>query len=420
MKTLLTFFFCLALSFAKAQFVDKLTKKAQKSVERTIERKVEQKASKTASDGMDKVLNTKNKTTNTNNESTKSNNPKSKISKNESDFVAGNKLLFEENFKSDAKGDFPVNWFTNSSGEIITFDGDAKKWLQISDKGSFSPINISKLPENFTFEFDIITTDNFNFYSTPLNIVFTEKKTKSDNVWNTVFKRNEAVIFNLHPANSLSGAGRSEVFVISEKKEIIKNKVDVPIFNKNNNLVKVQIWRQKNRFRMYVDGKKFWDLPTAFSETNYNQIIFFIGTYKNTIDKFFISNLRLAEAGSDKRHLLIETGSFTTNEILFDTNNATIKLSSEKVLDELGIALKDNPLVRVTITGHTDNDGSDNDNQKLSKKRAEAVADFLAANYGILKTRFETNGKGESEPITNNTSKDGKMQNRRVEFKIIN
>ena len=424
MKTSLrTIFFIFSFFFfqnSNAQFIDKLAKKAQKATEKSIERKIEQKATKTTNDGMDEVLNKKNKTSNSNKKSSEENNSSNKTSKNQSDFIAGTKVIFEENFKSDTKGDFPINWFTNSSGEIVNFDGDSKKWLQISDKGSFSPLNITELPENFTFEFDLSTTDNFNYYSTPLNVVFTEKKSKTDNVWNTTLKRNDAVIFNVHPSNSLSGTGRSEIFVISEKKEIMKNKVDVPIFNKNNNTVRVQVWRQKNRFRMYVDGEKFWDLPTAFGDANYNQIIFFIGTYKNTTDKFFISNLKLAEAGADTRHKLIETGSFTTNEILFDTNKATIKASSKKVLDELGKALNENPNVKISITGHTDADGKNTENQKLSEQRAESVKNYLNKNFNIDKARISTNGKGASEPIKDNNSEAGKQQNRRVEFNVLN
>lgn len=409
---LLCFFFF--FQNANAQFIEKLEKKAEKASERAIERKVEQKATKTTNDGMDNVLNGKKSS-----KATKTGNSKTKVSKTESDFVSGTKVLFEENFRTDAAGDFPVNWFTNSSGEIVTMEGSTTKWLQISDKGSFTPLKIATLPENFTFEFDLTTTDNFNFYSSPLNVVFTEKKSKTDNVWNTTLKRKEALIFNIHPSNSLSGTGRSEVFVISEKKEIMKNKVDVPSFNKNNATVRVQVWRQKNRFRMYVDGKKYWDLPMAFSDANFNQITFFIGTYKNTTDKLFISNLKLAEAGADKRHPLIETGRFSTNEILFDTNKASLKPSSKKILDDLGKALQENESISIAITGHTDNDGGEKENQLLSEKRAESVAFYFTTQFGITKSRMETYGKGESEPITKNTSEEGKKQNRRVDFIII-
>ncbi len=404
LKSIIFLFFFTFSIIGNTQVINKIPKKVtQKNVERK------------ANDAVDKVLNDDNKASTNIPEK---NNNKTQIIPS-SDFVTGTKVVFEDSFNNDAPGDFPINWFTNSSGEIVLFNNDSKKWLQLSDKGSFSPLNISKLPENFTFEFDVTTTENFNFYSTPLHIVFTEKKTKIDHVWNTTLKRNEAVIINVHPSNSLSGTGRSEVFVISEKKEILKNKVDVPTFSKNNNTVRVQLWRQKNRLRMYVNGNKFWDLPTAFQEANYNQIIFFIGTYKKPTDKFFISQLKLAEAGGDQRHKLIETGSFTTNDILFDTNKATIQPSSKKVLDALGQALMDNSTVKISISGHTDSDGNENDNQKLSQKRADAVANYFSENFGISKLRLQTAGKGELEPITNNNTEDGKKQNRRVEFKVV-
>lgn len=414
MKTLLNLTFLLIFTISNAQFIGKLGKKAQKATEKAIEQKVEQKATKTTNDGMDVVLN--NKKINSGKSSVGSSTSNTKSSAN-SDYVSGTKIIFEEKFSQDAEGDFPVNWFTNSSGEIHSFNN--KKWLQLSDKGSFTPIKLTQLPENFTFEFDVTTTDNFNFYSSPLNVVFTEKSSKIDQIWNTTLKRKEAVIFNIHPSNSLKGTGRSEVFVIADKKEFIKNKVDVPVFSKNNNTVRVQIWRQKDRFRMYVDGQKFWDLPSAFGEANYNQVIFFIGTYKNTTDKLFISNIKLAEAGEDLRYQLLEKGSFSTTEILFDVNKATIKPSSNKILDELGKILSENSSVKISITGHTDSDGNDSDNQKLSENRAKAVANYFQTKYKISPSRLETYGKGESEPLNNNTSAQDKMQNRRVEFVVI-
>jgi OOP family OmpA-OmpF porin len=419
MKTILSIICILLFSITNAQFIKNLGKKAQKSAERAVERKVEQKSTKTTNEGMDVVLGNKKSKSGSNSSASSSENSSSsgKSTSGNSDFVSGNKVLFEENFKNDAENDFPVEWFTNSSGEIRNFKG--KKWLQISDKGSFTPIKLNAPPENFTFEFDVTTTDNFNFYSTPLNVVFTEKKTKTDQIWNPVYKRNEAVIFNIHPANSLKGTGGSEVLVLVDKKQFIKNKVDVPIFTKTNNTVRVQIWRQKDRFRMFVDGQKYWDLPSAFGEANYNQVIFFIGTYKNTTDKWFISNIRLAEAGEDLRHQLLDNGSFTTNEILFDTNKAVIKPSSFKVLDDLGTVLKENPNVNISITGHTDNVGKDDANQKLSENRAKAVAEYFKTKFKISASRLETYGKGASEPLNGNTSEKDKSQNRRVEFVVI-
>lgn len=419
MKAIFTSILLLSFAFSNAQFINKLGKKAQKAAERAIERKVEQKSTKTTNDGMDVILSNKKSKSGSNSGASSSGNSSSngKSGNGNSDFVSGNKVLFEESFRNDAENDFPVEWFTDSSGEIKSFNG--KKWLQLSDKGSFTPIKLTSLPENFTFEFDVTTTDDFNFYSTRLSVVFTEKKTKIDQIWNPTLKRKEAVIFNIHPTNSLKGSGKSEVFAIQDKKQFIKNNVDVPNFSKNNNTVRVQIWRQKDRFRMFVDGQKYWDLPSAFGDANYNQAIFFIGTYKNTSDKWFISNIRLAEAGEDLRHQLLENGNFSTNEILFDTNKAVIKPSSFKILDELGTILKENPKVNISITGHTDNVGKDSDNQKLSENRAKAVAEYFKTKHKISANRLETLGKGASEPLNENASEKDKAQNRRVEFTVI-
>jgi len=105
---------------------------------------------------------------------------KSKSAKSAKDFEAGTKVIASEDFSQDAVGDFPVNWSTNSSGEVITFDGEETRWLKLNDNGNYSPNNFTKLPENCTFELDVYASDNFSFYSTWLNIAFVASKKKTD------------------------------------------------------------------------------------------------------------------------------------------------------------------------------------------------------------------------------------------------
>ena len=78
--------------------------------------------------------------------------------------------------------------------------------------------------------------------------------------------------------------------------------------------------------------------------------------------------------------------------------------------------LKDNPEVKIKIIGHTDADGSNTNNLELSKKRAAAVKNAMLNKYGISSSRIVTDGKGETQPIADNTSAEGKANNRRVEF----
>lgn len=423
MKTIHLIVLLLFSIVSNAQFLDKLAKKAEEATKRTVERKVEQKAEKTTEKTIDKVLNPekKAKSESSTSEEKSKKGKKSKTINTAKDFIPGNKILATEDFSQDAVGDFPVNWSTNSSGEIITFDDSDTKWLKLNDNGNYTPNHITQLPENFTFELDVYASDNFSFYSTWLNIAFVDSKKKTDYTkWGEFKKGKEGVIVSLHPqlagSEAIGGSGYS---IITDGGQLMNNNAETTAFNRNQNTAKVQFWRQKNRLRMYVNGSKVWDLPNAFQGKTYNSLVFYISGYHEKSDKYYISNLRLAEAGADTRHKLIETGTFTTNEILFDTNKATIKSSSTAILKELGNALKENSQVKIAIIGHTDNDGKETDNQKLSEERAESVKKYLASNFGIETSRMTISGKGESKPIADNATEDGKKQNRRVEFNII-
>jgi len=79
--------------------------------------------------------------------------------------------------------------------------------------------------------------------------------------------------------------------------------------------------------------------------------------------------------------------------------------------------LKEYPDTELLVVGHTDNVGSNSFNQTLSKKRAAAVSNYLAA-LGIYNRRLEIQGKGESQPITSNETDVSRSQNRRVEIAI--
>lgn len=343
--------------------------------------------------------------------------------KSSKDFIPGSKVIVADNFAQAEIGDFPVNWTTNTSGEVVTIDDSHQKWLQLTSKGTFMLNDIKQLPQNFTFEFDVFATEKFSFYSTFLCLGFIESKAKNEySKWGYFIHGKEGVTLQLRPviAAEAKNLGTARVKIYSDGKEILKNEIEFPSFNNtNHNRAKVQIWRQKNRLRMYVNGQKIWDLPNAFQEINYNTVVFFINDYKTPADKYYISNLRLAEAGSDTRHQLIETGTFSTSGILFDVNKATIKSSSAAILADLGKALKENPEVKISITGHTDSDGSETANQLLSEQRAESVKNYLAMNSGIEKSRMTALGKGEAEPVAENTSEEGKIKNRRVEFKVL-
>ncbi len=115
----------------------------------------------------------------------------------------------------------------------------------------------------------------------------------------------------------------------------------------------------------------------------------------------------------------IEIGSTVRlNNIFFDFDKTTLRPESVTELNMVVDFLKDNPSVKVEIAGHTDSKGSDAYNFNLSDGRAGAVRSFLLENW-IEPDRVTSQGYGESKPVANNQSDEGRQRNRRVEFTIL-
>ena len=112
-----------------------------------------------------------------------------------------------------------------------------------------------------------------------------------------------------------------------------------------------------------------------------------------------------------------------TNQIMtfkyFATGKARILKQSYGILNSVAQVMRDYAQIKVLVEGHTDNVGSDSYNLKLSQKRAKAVRKHLISIENIAADRLTSKGFGESRPIDTNTTKKGKENNRRVEFKIV-
>jgi OOP family OmpA-OmpF porin len=103
--------------------------------------------------------------------------------------------------------------------------------------------------------------------------------------------------------------------------------------------------------------------------------------------------------------------------INFDFDSARIKPEFEPVLDVAVDELRANPGVNIEVSGHTDSTGPDAYNQGLSERRASSVVDYLVSK-GIERSRLSPVGHGESMPVADNATRDGRAQNRRVELNV--
>ncbi len=106
------------------------------------------------------------------------------------------------------------------------------------------------------------------------------------------------------------------------------------------------------------------------------------------------------------------------NNIFFDTNSSDLKPESKTELNKLVAFLKQNATIKIEIGGHTDNVGDDKSNLTLSDKRAKAVLDFVTSE-GIASARLTSKGYGETKPIADNTTEQGKAKNRRTEVTVV-
>ena len=104
--------------------------------------------------------------------------------------------------------------------------------------------------------------------------------------------------------------------------------------------------------------------------------------------------------------------------IEFETGKSTILATSEPLLHQADSVLRAFPSVRVSINGHTDNQGDSTKNKRLSLERASAVRDWLIQ-HGISAQRLEVRGYGQDSPIASNSTPEGRAKNRRIEFIII-
>lgn len=332
----------------------------------------------------------------------------------ETPFERGGRIIFSDDFEKDAIGDFPAKWNTSKSGEVKKLKGFDNKFLKIGD-GSVVNIQLTKqLPVNFTAEFDLIVPGDISMRMA--SIGFGAKAFPIS--W--MLSPKDGVAFSLQSNNKAYSEGLKFGTQKFSSKDFSLKKLDykTPL----NKVIKMAFAVNGKRIRLYIDGIKMVDMPTSF-DASFRKNIFFNasthGSAESKLNYFYISNVMIAESVIDRRSQvlkdLLEKGSASTNAIQFATNSDKLTGASTAIIQEFADAMKETPTLKLKIIGHTDNNGDDAKNILLSKKRAAAVKQKLIS-MGIAAKRLLTDGKGESEPVADNETEEGKAANRRVQF----
>jgi len=174
----------------------------------------------------------------------------------------------------------------------------------------------------------------------------------------------------------------------------------------------VAIGYKNKQIKIYVDQYRVLVIPDC--KMDFGSLTF-VGVASQEAPIIF-KNVKIAQGGSQNMiGNILTNGKFVTHGITFDIDKSVIKPESMGVLNQVAKFLKENSAVNMEIDGHTDNSGAAAHNLTLSQQRADAVKAQLVS-MGIDASRLSTKGFGDTKPIGDNGSPEGKANNRRVEF----
>ena len=324
-------------------------------------------------------------------------------------FVPGDKIIFHDDLTGEESGEFPSRWdLIKGNAENGSFEGE--NVINMDYKSIVTPLmeNNEYLPEVFTIEFDAYYDQEFmtsyayhqiyklRFWDGPSSFTLPDKKGSYQ----------PAKIYRYGAI--LSGRINGQPREYKSFEDAMQS--DEPVWRH------IAIAFNKRSLKVFVDQYRALNIPNLGFQPKHFSIEGSSNMHKKEAGFIIaIKNIRIAEGGKKLYDRVMADGKFVTRGILFDVNKATIKPESMGVLNTVAKMMREHTYLNFRIEGHTDSDGADDYNLQLSDQRAISVKNALT-NLGIDTSRLETKGLGESVPVSDNSSPEGKANNRRVEF----
>ena len=310
-------------------------------------------------------------------------------------FVRTEAVIFQDDLSQERLGEFPSRWdLVQGSAEVAHYDGTPVVAFLRTQTRVRPQLEITELPESFSIELDYLMND-FTQHSYEIRFMDSRGRRSA-----TLYVNGEKISL------STSRGGK-----IAEGNTPFTSATFRPGWRQ------LALSFEKGQMRAFLDGQRTLHVPRL--DTELNSFVIQGGRPANARPdaNAFIRNLVLAEGGLSLYEQVLSEGRFTTNDIHFDVNRADIRPESMTIIHQISYLLQDHPELRFSIEGHTDSDGSESLNQQLSRQRAESVMRRLVE-MGIAPHRLTATGYGESRPIADNSTTEGKARNRRVEFVV--
>jgi len=212
-----------------------------------------------------------------------------------------------------------------------------------------------------------------------------------------------------------SGAAHTALIVMPHSLEFGESEKDYPgtenigwTVEREGSWKHISIAYTKGKYKAYFNDTRLINVPHL--DVNPTGI-----TIESSNDNMYIKNIRIAKGGVKYYDRVLTDGKIIVNGIKFDVNKATLKPESMGPINKIYKLMQKDQSLNFSVEGHTDSDGDDASNLTLSKARGKAVMDKLIS-MGISADRLKSAGFGENKPIDNNSTPEGKANNRRVEF----
>ena len=306
------------------------------------------------------------------------------------DFVPGDKIIFEDDLLSEENGEFPSRWdLVRGNAEVAKFGEDIVIMFRDGAPSIIpyfkSPQN-DYLPEVFTIEFDLYYPGSGWF---------------------------EAYLYDRKNQKSGSPTGYTSINMVYNEMEIGQVRSSLPDKNENKSRwMHIAIAYTNGKLKAYMDETRLLNIPRL----DFDPKGLTLYTYHARNDNlYYVKNIRIAEGGVKYYDRVLQDGKIIATGIRFDTGKATLKPESMGIINKITQLMRDHPELMFSVEGHTDSDGNDDTNLKLSDDRAKTVKNTMVS-LGISADRLSTKGLGESAPMDTNGTPEGKANNRRVEF----
>jgi OOP family OmpA-OmpF porin len=313
------------------------------------------------------------------------------------DFVPGNTVLFEDEFTDDQSGEFPSHWDLKSGQAILNMRG-ADKAFFLTD-GNYCVVhplmkNDSYLTNSYSVEYDVYGN---NSYMPMIDMLCADKASFLE-----VHVSSSEVNWKGYTAAADKSNGLNAALP-----------ADIAGSNFNNKWHHVAIAYKNDQMKVYVDKYRVLIVPHCNGLKPAYLIVQGIGDQQNPIifkDFKIASGAQMYMTGQK-----FTDAKIVTHGINFDIDKATIRPESMGTLNMVARVMNENPEIKFEVDGHTDNTGTAPHNMILSQQRADAVKAQLIT-MGIDASKLTSKGFGDTKPVADNSTLDGKANNRRVEF----